>query len=257
MSKHEKPLPAFTIRLSGMGVSPETIPVRTLSDAASAVLRLMTADQPDDTRTVHVLDVRNGSAIYPCSVDGDSVNGERLVAAGKVANDPQSDLLTHTMLAPIQMLSRIARKLGGSVEVYVGHKRGKPAAVFSPHTFQAIRGTSISYDQAVVTGNLLRVGGAQAKRCTVRVPGRDNLLYCSVETDQLSRELGQNLYKRVTLRGKGMFFSRTWELLKLDVQQASFNAEVTPREVFMAIRDHGPIGWDNVLDVRAELEDMR
>lgn len=257
MGKPEKTVPSFTLRIRGEGISPEVIPVRTLSDAASAVMRLLSGDDAEDSLKVHVLDVQRGSAVYPCLIDGHAPVLASFNAIGEVTRFEDTEKLTFSMLSPIRTLSEIAKKFQGVVEVFEGKRTGKPAAVFTPDTYQRIQGTSLITDDATVCGVLMRVGGAEERKCSIRVAGRGTLLYCKVKDEELSRKLGQHLYEAVSLHGLGTYFSRTWDLISLRVTHATFQSKASTTELIRRLRQASGNAWDNVTDVNAEIRSMR
>jgi hypothetical protein len=257
MGKQQKAVPSFTLRIRGKGISPEVVPVRTLSDAASAVMRLLSGDSAEDLLKVHVLGVRRGSAVYPCLIDGGTPILAGFDAIGAVARLEDTAKLTFSMLSPIRILSEIAKKFEGVVEVFEGKKAGQPAAVFAPDTYSRIRGTSLITDDATVSGILMRVGGAEDRKCSIRIPGRASLLYCRVKDEELSRKLGQHLYECVTLHGQGTYFARTWDLINLRVTNAVFPSKASTLDLLRKLRQSSGNAWDDVLDVSSEIRSMR
>jgi hypothetical protein len=260
MASRTKKFPSFTIRLHGKDISPETIPVRTLSDAASAVMRLATGEDEDGSNRVHVLDVKRGSAVYPCLLDRGVDLEKNLAITGNITSSLDASLLTQGMLRPFRTLSDIANKFGACVEVYLGKYEGKghePIAIFQAETYKKIRGTAIVFDETTIHGELLRVGGSEGRRCSVRVAGRPNLLYCDVVDEKLSRRLGQHLYEPITLQGRGVFFARTWELISMKVSDFSFRTKLSTEELIRKLRASGGDAWDEVEDVDAEIRAMR
>lgn len=253
----------FTIRIGGEGVAPESIPVRTLSDAASAVLRLAMGSGEDSGR-VRVLDVKRGSAVYPCLIDDGPNVSRNLVAAGEVARNPRSEKLAVEMLNPIKEISAIAGKFdAGKVEVYLGDVATKdlrtatPVISFLPTTYSAIEETALIRDSASVYGYLVGVGGAEARKCRIRVAGRHKLLYCSVADSETSRRLGENLYTYVTLDGIGTYFQRTDTLLDFQVLQMHPTFEDSTESILRELRTVCGDGWSNVENIDAELRSLR
>jgi hypothetical protein len=259
MAAEKRKPPSFTIRLSGKGVTPESIPIRTLSDAASAVMRLAIGQDDDQNNRVHVLGVQRGSAIYPCLMDSGEAAAKNLAIAGEVSASPDSDQLTQEMLRPFRTLSEIASKFEANVEIYLGKwsPKQEPIATIQAGTYKRIQGTAIIHDETIIHGYLVRVGGAEERRCSVRVASRNSLLYCNVRDEKLSRKLGQHLYEFVTLHGRGMFFARTWDLISLRVNDATFQSKSSTEDLIRRIRESGGDAWDDVVDVDAEVRAMR
>ncbi len=93
---------------------------------------------------------------------------------------------------------------------------------FGAEDYAKIKGTSLLTDDTTVFGELVRIGGATAKRCSVRLPNRAKLLYCKVNDAELSRRLGKHLYQEVVLTGKCLVFAKTWDILAMHVYSAAF-----------------------------------
>lgn len=254
----------FTIRFVGEGVTPSAVPVRTLSDAASAVMRLAIGSDSEETSRVRVLDVKSGSAVYPCLIDEADDIESNLLIAGAISRDQNLDDLTAEMLSPIENLSAIARKFSdGRVEVFLGDvsvkemKNVQPIASFNSRTYGLVRGTAVATDSTVVHGFLVGVGGATDNKCRLRIHDRSKLLYCDVFDEDLSRTLGQHLYEHVTLRGTGTFFSRTWDLIAMRVDELVGRGEGNIKDLLGNIRKAGDSAWGPVHDVESEIRSLR
>ena len=255
---------SFTIRIKGDGVTPESIAVRTLSNAASAVTRLAVGEDSDDSGRVRILGVKRGSAAYSCLVDDVHDIERNFSTAGEVVNNPESDKLIEPMLSPMKDLSSIASKFdNGSVEVYVGDltakamKSANPVVSFDANTYRHLESTAIVQDTTTIHGYLVAVGGAGEKKCRIRVPDRTKLLYCSVTDDALSRRLGENLYTYVTVHGRGSFFARTWSIVDFEVFALKVSSEQSIKDILANVNKASQGAWSDVVDVQAEVRSLR
>lgn len=253
----KRPTPSFVIRLTGGEISPERVPLRILSDAASAITRLAIGGADEsESKSVRVLGVKRGSAVYPCLMETENETHDNLSAVGKVIEDPHSDLLTHTMLRPIDRLAKIAASLECQIQIQLPGT-SKALATITSNSYQRIRGVALMHDEATVNGYLVRVGGASDRKCAIRVYGRDRLLICQVDTEDLSRQLGKHLYEPVTVYGRGLYFSRTWDLIHLRIDKATFSSNDDYDKMMDEFRAAGGDAWDDCQDVDGELRSMR
>ena len=219
-------------------------------------MKLIVDEEDADGNSVHVLQVKRGSAVYPCLLDTKVDVRKSLKTVGHVLENPDSESLTLKMLKPLDALSKVASKLNCEIRLEEPSSK-QPLAVISGNSYGRIRGSALTFDEATVHGYLLRVGGATERRCALRVHGRDKLLYCVVDTPELSRELGKHLYEPVTVTGRGLFFSRTWDLVELSITRATYTTLNDFESSIQALRDAGGDAWDSVVDVDAELRGMR
>ncbi len=254
MTKPKKPPATFEILLKGDGIYPENVPARTLSSVIGAVQKLAEGEDTVES-TIRLLDIKRGSAKYSVVTDEASLVLRNLSNASQVASDPESQSLRFYMLSAFRQLSRIAAKMECEVEFRT------PEGVWSitADSYAKLSGSAIVQDEVVVSGKLVRVGGATERKCSLRVNGRDRLLYCKIETTNLSRLLGRHLYRDVVLTGTGRRFAKTWELLSLHVHSAAFpNVKRGGgfAQFFKEMREIAGTGWD-VDDISKELEGLR
>ena len=251
-----KPTPTFLVRLHGKDVFPEKVPVRALADVVSAIQSL--ANGPvhsrDEEFSIRLLDITRGSAKYACIAEKPESAIANLRKTGTVVATPESGGIEYFMLQPLRKLSRIAARLDCRIAIT------QAATGFSveldANSYLAVRGHSIVRDEARVTGELIRVGGATEKRCSIRLPGRDSLLYCKL-ADGVSSKLGSKLYSQVTLIGRGTYFSSTWELLTMTVNDVVYPSTSSFEKFYNEIRQVSGFAWDNVENIQGELESMR
>lgn len=253
-----KPKPTIRIRLVGDGISPESVSVSTMAKAVEAVQALVHRDVPGgEPNTLRLLRVRKGSAQYECKSDNATEVMQRMAVLQSILNGDPNVLVGVETLKPLKQLSRIAKTKGCAIEILVEGKRG-PSAIITKATYSTLHDRLITDDDTVITGRLERVGGATERRCTIRVPNRDGLLYCSIETKELSTELGEHLYSDVTVSGRGKFIARNWYLLSMTVSRIDqVDSGLTFEQLRDRIRKSSRGSWDNLESISKELESLR
>ena len=117
-----KPIPVFELQFDGKNVLPEDIPLGTLTTTLSSIRRLASGaelsdeellddSQADDSsQSIHLLDVKRGSAIYRfvCPETISAINNLRDV--GKILHNPEDVSGKEYVLNPIEQLSVAAHE---------------------------------------------------------------------------------------------------------------------------------------------------
>lgn len=250
----KKPDPTFVVRLVGTGLYPEKVPARMLGDVISAVQVLSNGEVASEN-AVRLLDIKRGSAKYAVVAENSQLAVMNLSRAGKAASDPEGDSIEYYMMGAFKTLSRIAGSLECKIEIELPSSGDSWSFVSSD--YKRIRGTAIVHDDVMVSGELVRVGGATERKCSIRPMGQSKILYCKVENSELSRSLGKHLYREVALTGRGTLFAKTWELLTMTVYSANFPRDKGTFDKYLnELREIAGDGWDNV-DPSKELEQLR
>lgn len=247
----KRPEPTLLIRMYGKGILPESVPVRQMAEVMSSVQTLATGTC-DTKSALHLLGVKRSSAGYQCVADQPNVAIHNIALSGKATKQPSE--LQFYMIGAFEGLSSVAQRLDCKIQIStVG---GKSLLEVESNTFESIKKNTLINDVACFSGTLIRIGGATENRCAIRLDD-GKLLYCSVANRQLSRELGPHLYEEVSLTGTGLFFTKTWDVLKFEVTHVSIRKKRNFESFFRDVRAAGGDGWDNVSDIDGELEAMR
>ena len=217
------------MRFSAPQVDPESIPLRSVSDALSAVQDLASGRDPYVTRHVAIeqsiglLDIRRGSATFRCLSHSprDAVRNlsrvARLLANGDIA--PSDDDRLVAILRPIESLSEISKAVKCPVEVRLPGER-QPLFAVQADDFARLSSRLLMEGETTVSGVVKRVGGVTKVRCRLRVPGRARGLYCDVKDDrkkELVRRLGRHLYEEILAQGRAVWISRSWRIFKFTI----------------------------------------
>ena len=111
--------------------------------------------------------------------------------------------------------------------------------------------------ETALTGRVMRVGGATRRTCSLRLPGRQRLLYCKVLHRDVARELGKILYQDVQVRGVATWFKRTWEVHSFEIESARRLRPQNLLDALHSLYEAGGKAWDQVPDLEAEIRTYR
>lgn len=255
----KKPAPAFEILFEGTGIYPEKIPLRLLSNALSAVQRLAAGQEVSDKkdeedRSLGLLQVQRGSAIYRCFAVQPKVAVSHLRRAGQVLSHPSRAAKAAHVLKPIHELSSVANRLDCSIILKMPN-RGETLATVEAGSFDAISETILVSGDTEITGRVERAGGATEMRAALRVPFQDRLLYCRVKSKDTVRELGKHLYQEVVARGRADWIRDSWQVYSFTIYDIHRPQSGTILEAFEAIREAGGEDWDRIIDPISFLEE--
>jgi hypothetical protein len=267
MKKQKKPLPVFEVVFDGPGLVPELIPLGTLTQALSAIRILASGAQapdeeseedlePDDADgAIRLLDVKRGSAVYRfvCPKDDGAVG--HLRGAGKAIENPQEVGEKDYILSPIERLSATAKRLSCKIILrQAGGKNGVLAKI-EPESYGRLSESIFISGDTSFAGRVERVGGATCMRCALRVSFQSRLLFCSVESAEVSRQLGEYLYRDVAVQGHARWIKNTWRVVSFRVKSVTMVDRKPLSDAFQELRDAGGSGWDEITDPRRHLEE--
>jgi hypothetical protein len=267
MASKKKATPTFEVRFVAPGLLPEQIPVRTFSRALSAVQDLASGRDRFETlhvpqeKAIAVVDVRQGSAVYSCvsrAPDEAKTNlahvGALLCSAGEEAMEEDGLV---SALGPIESLSDVARSIPCRIEVALVADRKRPLVVVEGDAFKRISSRLLLRGDTTVVGRVERAGGSTGERCSLRVPGRQHLLYCDVETKELVRRLGQRLYEEIAATGTATWIHRSWRIYEFTIKDFTQPRLGDPNEAIEQLRNAGLKAWDQIEDPDAFIRELR
>lgn len=278
-----KPAANLTIRLVAPGLNPWSVPTRTLSKLLEAVQRLVAQkddadfESADDSKggsprpssresepapDLKLINIKKGSAIYQV-ITPHARQALRLIRqTGESLDDPSRSDWTVPTLSALRDLSDVASSLDCEVELRdTGESasgRGEILAKIGPATFRHVSENAFIHGDTTVSATIERVGGATAWRCAIRLPAQpQRLVYCSVESEEIVRELGKHIYRQVSLVGHA-----TWLRHNSELRHFAIRSFEPPRQSFSAaalrrIYDAGGKAWDRVRDPDKRLSELR
>jgi len=258
----------FAIALTGGGVHPEKVTVRTLSEILSAVQTLVSGrdEEPDEDKgtdevpvepdALSLIGVRKGSAVFPC-VSRRLGALENLKRVGRFLSDPQSveDDRFAFGLRPTKILSNAARHL--DCRMGIRPLKGHDVAVITPDTYKEVSSSLLVSGPSTVSGIVQRVGGATDTRCTLRIPGRERLLYCDVANSEIARKLGDRLYEEVVVNGTATWFQRSWTLYGFRITDMNTLKRPKLLAAMKSIWEAGGNGWDSIDNPEQAIRELR
>jgi hypothetical protein len=265
----KKPEPTFEVRFSDPQVDPESIPLRSVSDALSAVQDLASGRDPFVTRhvateqSIGLLDIRRGSATFRCLSHSPKEAVRNLNRVARLLSNgdagPANDDRLIALLRPIESLSDISRSVKCPLEVRLPGER-QPLFVVRADDFARLSSRLLMEGDTTVAGIVKRVGGVTKVRCLLRVPGRARGLYCDVKDDkkrELVRRLGRHLYEEILAQGRAVWIHRSWRIFKFTITDFTQPRLGKPSAAIKALREAGLDAWDKIDDPEAYLREMR
>jgi hypothetical protein len=245
----EKPEPVIVVRL--VGVKPELVPLGAMTELIEAIQSLVKATGPN----LSIFKIQRKSAAYQLTSPADpGPIVARVKRCAKALSDPDSHLQSY-MLRGFDTINRILGALDCYMQVYSPVEKWKWQ--MRQNEWPTVRERYCLEDDGVLIGELKRVGGASQNKCTIRVPFQKKLIYCHIENPDVARRLGQHLYGEVELRGRGIYFTRDWQLLSFKVTEFVVRKNKSWEDHYRDIREAGGRAWDNISDPKAFLEEMR
>jgi hypothetical protein len=267
MKRQKKPLPVIEAIFDGPGLVPESIPLGTLTQALSAIRRLAAGTHGEDDETdeeidlgntngvIQLLDVKRGSAVYRfvCPKDGSAV--DHIKEAGRILDHPDEVGENDYVLNPIGRLSTTAKRLNCRIILKRAGSKNGVLAKIEPESYDRLSESIFITGDTSFTGKVQRVGGATSMRCALRVSFQEKLLFCSVESEEVSRQLGEYLYRDVAVQGHARWIKHTWKVVGFEVKSVTKLDRKPLSDAFQELRDAGGHGWDKIDDPKKHLEE--
>jgi hypothetical protein len=262
-----KPAATFEVRFLGSDVLPEKIPLRSVSDALSAVQDLASArDSFEETqvspeKSIRLLAVRRGSATYQCLARAprEAIANLVRVAAILASLDDEHENEDGLVAAfrPLKSLCDVAGSVGCSLQVRLVGRETKELFTVQKEDYQRISDRLFMTGETTVVGVVERVGGATGMRCLLRVPGRTRLLYCDVESEDLVRRLGQHLYEQIAATGTATWIHRSWRIHEFKIKDFTQPRLGNLIEALTELRNAGLSAWDDITDPETFIQGLR
>lgn len=283
MSAPPKPLPDLFIRLSGRGIKPWVVPMRTLASVMNAVQRLV--DQNDDEieveaeeetvdvravegespidlaeRSLRLVQVKSGSAVYGVTTAAPTSSLSIISDTGRSIENPANAAWSGSTISSLKELSEVARSQGCNIELCEaknGRYVGDVLARICPLTFHEVSESAFVRGITSVYGRLERIGGATELRCGLRVTDQPRMVFCDIAGIDLIRKMGPHLYEDIFVSGEATWLRHNWHLRTMKI--TSFEPPKTGSILDVLDRMHelGGHGWDKVRDPDKLIAGMR
>jgi hypothetical protein len=260
-----KPDPVFEVMFVGENVLPENIPLATLSQSFTAIQRLAAGPLPHgspikpeeaDLRSVRLLDVRRGSAIFRFYGLMPQPALERLETAGRILKDPESIGDNDYILSYIKQLSGTARHLDCKIVVRKPGKGSPILARIGPESYREMTRTVFITGETSIIGHVQRVGNVTGARCGLHVPFQERMLICKVAHIDVARKLGEWLYQRVQVQGTARWLKKSWRIVGFTIKEVKRPKPKSILEAMEQLRNAGGADWDKIEDPAVFLSDI-
>jgi hypothetical protein len=207
---------------------------------------------------LHLIKVASGSARYCVSANDPTRTVRTLAEAGHALANPDSEEWNLDLLSPIEELSNIARSLGCAIEFKQPGRDGEVFATIDSDSYAALSATAFVTGESSVYGYLERVGGATDQRCGLRLPSqRRKMIYCTVQSEELIRRLGQHIYENILVSGTVTWFRREWRVKQICVKDFEPSKTGSVLDTLERIYEAGGQAWDDVDDPEGFIAEMR
>ncbi len=259
---------AFEVHFIGPGITPATIPVGTLLRSLTAVQRLALGGQvsipsageekeEEDSGLVRLVGVRKGSAVFRCLSLFPVEARAHLREAGRILEQPEQIGERGYILSPLKRLSEAAHSLQCSIVIRQPDRRNGALAKIEANSYQTVKNVALISSDTSLQGTVERVGGATAKRCSLRVAFQKQLLYCDVPSRKIVRKLGQFLYQNVVVHGTALVLKHSWKIVDFTIRDVEQPKQGSLREAFDAIWKAGAKDWERFENPASYLRETR
>ncbi len=273
---NKKPATDFVVRLVGPGIRPWAVGARNLAKVLEAVQRLVDqsdsdGDDKEESRNaaaelrppkvaLRLLNVTISSAAYQVSSSSPEIALRWLKGAGSDIDDPEHAEWTKATLSSLEELSDVARSQGCEIEIRKpnkGRELGDVLARIGPTTFHSISSSAFVTGPTSVYATVLRAGGANDMRCGIRVPDQSRMVFCTVTSEELVRELGQYIYQDVVLHGEAIWYRHSMHLKSLVIVSIEPPKAGSLTDSLRDIYDAGGSAWAKVKNPSRYLAESR
>jgi hypothetical protein len=258
----KKSPPTFEVIFQRPGLYPEQVSIGHLSRVLSSLQRLAVGREIGEEEAgliegkIGLLQVKRGSAVYQFAAPLPELSLANLRDAGNTLDNPDSMGDREYVLGPVQELSSVAKSLDCSIVLKEPGREGPILARIEPSSYSTISSRLIVSGDTAIVGRVVRVGGATQNKCGLRLPNRDRMLFCSVESTEVARRLGHKLYEEVAVYGTADWLKTNWRIVSFKIKDVRQPIIKSAKETFEALRNAGGKGWDRIEDPEAYIEEV-
>lgn len=242
------------------GIEPARIPISALSEVMAAIQALtvgksssLSKEEADDDK-FRLLKIRKGSANYWFAGPAQERFAPRLYKTETILRTPAEAGDEDFFLSPLERLSNVARHLDCVIELRQPGRGGEVYFNVAHDSYRSIAGTLLVRGQTEIFGKVVRVGGASRKKCSLRADSQPHLLYCTVESAPVARELGQRLYQDVLAHGNVTWLRGSWRVVDFEITSIQQPKLGSISDAVKAIREAGGKDWDKIEDPMSFLD---
>lgn len=256
------PQPTFEVRFIGNDIYPESIPLRDISEALSAVQRLASGKYAEEdleqSDSIGLMAVKRGSAVFKCVANRPTHAIRQLKGVGNFVEAPSGNQAEHFgyALKPLHRLSDIARSLKCRIVVRARGDKSDIAS-FESESYHRVSKAVLVSGTTTVTARVERVGGSTDTRCILRVKGLPRVLFCDVASQPVAKDLAQHLYEDIRAYGTATWLCQTWKLVEFKLESFTVPKRGSILQGLNQINEAGGKAWEKVADPRSILEGLR
>jgi hypothetical protein len=247
----------LTVRFHGPGVSPKTIPLRSLTRVLEAVTTIVGGEKRDETVDLYLSQVRRGSARYKLGSEHPApLLTQRLRIFGSVVVNESPEGSDFDIAEPLKILSAEAKRNNCEIEL-IDENDGAVLAKIEPDSYGRFMQSAFVEGEGSVWAKIERVGGRQSLHCAVRVPRQDEQVWCQVSSEDLVRTLGDCILEHVMLFGHLTWYRRSWRIRGMQIRSVERPKTGSLVDAMKAAHTAGGSAWANLGDPLAKLADIR
>ncbi|MHB1156183.1 MAG: hypothetical protein ACYC26_05015 [Phycisphaerales bacterium] len=255
------------VRFTGGGVKPELLPTGILHRSIAAIQRLAllqedvtdeelaeegtteSIEPTDEDQGFRLVKVVRASAGYQFATPrrDEAVKNLRLV--GEFLERPTEIDVGDIPINAIKVLSHAAKAMNCEIEISVPANKRDVLARFQPRSYSRVSSSILVTGNTSLTGQLVRVGGATAQRCAMRLPTQSRLVFARIEGTEIAQQLGQWLYQDVTVTGYATWVRTTpWRVLQFVVLEIDGPKKRSYLDVLQEAAKLGHQRWNSITD---------
>jgi len=239
-------------------VSPQTVSLASLASAFRAISTIVGEHEtgaPTDKVAVHLVRVTSGSARYGVAVQKSEESVRlRLVAFGETLKEGPGPDLGYDVTDPLQRLSRVAKRNNCTITLVYGKD---VLAKVTPTTYKQFMQSAYVIGPASVYARIERVGGRQKLHCAVRMPRQDEQVWCSVESQDVVQQLGQNILETVLLHGEALYHRGSWRIKRFRITRVDPPKRGSLVDAMKDAYTNGGSAWADLDDPISKLAEIR
>lgn len=239
------------LRFGARRIRPEQISFAALRRAIEALQQLLSGPEEQETERrvqLALVQVKRGSAVFCLSVDDPAGCLGNLRKIRTVLREGRLDDATAYAADAIRSLSALAQRYNCPLTLATGNGRRQEWLRVEAETYERVAQTAFTRGELTTVAYLLRVGGATAHKCVLRLPGRRRVLFCPVASQRLAREMAACLYGWIVVRGHGAWVRETHRVVELSVDDFRPVAAGRLLERCRRVREASGGVWDRIDD---------
>ena len=250
MAKERKNL-RFELRFGARRVRPEQISFAALRRAIEALQQLLSGpdeDEPDQRVQLALVRIKRGSAVFCLSAEPARGCMAHLRRLREAVREGRLDDETAYAADALRCLSALAQRYACPVTLTTDDGRRQEWLRVEAETYERMAQAAFTRGELTTVAFLVRVGGATAYKCALRLSGRRRVLFCPVESRELARKMAAHLYGWIVVSGPGAWVRQTRRIVELTVRDFRPVASGNLLDRCRRVREASGGVWDEIAD---------